>query len=89
MAKITLENTREHELSITGLDEDGNFTQVVIPAATQHPTNQGKFVNGTAEADGAFVAAMTKKSKVIQHYFDEGWLVSSKPTADKKDGKTE
>lgn len=75
MAKIIIENTREHEISISGMDNNGELTQVTVPAARQHETDQVELVNGVAEADDAFVNAITKKSKAVQHYFDEGWLV--------------
>lgn len=86
MAKIIIENTREHEISISGMDENGDLVQVTVPAARQHPTEQGEFINGVTDADDAFVNAILKKSKAVQHYFDEGWLVivKSAGAADKK-----
>jgi hypothetical protein len=85
MAKIILENTREHEVSISGMDENGDLVQVTVPAARQHPTEQGEFINGVTEADDAFVNAIVKKSKAVAHYFEEGWLVVVKSAAaDKK-----
>jgi hypothetical protein len=84
MAKIILENTRENDISISGMDENGDLIQFTVPAARQHPTEQGEIINGTAEADDAFVNAIVKKSKAVAHYFDEGWLLIVKPAgADK------
>ena len=81
MAKIKLENTREHEITISGLDENGELVQVTTPGSRAHPTEQGQVVNGVTEADDAFIDAMTKKSKAVRHYFDEGWLVIVKPAS--------
>ncbi len=72
MAKITLENTREHDISLAVVAA-GGATQVTIPAARQDAADKNKLVNGSAEADDAFVTA-ARKSPVVAHYFDEGWL---------------
>ncbi len=72
MGKITLENTREHDITINATGEDG-VVQVIVPGARQDPADKNKLVHGRAEADDAFVTA-AKKHPVVSHYFDEGWL---------------
>jgi hypothetical protein len=89
MAKIIIENTREHEVSISGLNENSELVQVTVPSARQHPTEQGEFINGAVEADDAFVNAMKKKSKAVQFYFDEGWLVVVKSSGAKASASQE
>lgn len=79
MAKITIENTREHDITINATGEDG-VVQVTVPSARQDPADKNKSVNGRADADDAFVAA-AKKSPVVAHYFEEGWLRIAKQPA--------
>ncbi|HQL09717.1 MAG TPA: hypothetical protein PLE35_08980 [Lentisphaeria bacterium] len=86
MAKITIENTREHDITIfaTGeaifaTGEDG-VVQVTVPGARQDPADKNKLVHGRAEADDAFITA-AKKNPVVTHYFEEGWLRIAKQPA--------
>lgn len=79
MAKIILENTREHDITINAAGEDG-VVQVTVPGARQDPNDKNELVNGRAEADDSVVAA-AKKHPVVAHYFDEGWLRVAKQPA--------
>ena len=79
MAKIILENTREHDITLSVAGADG-LVQVTVPGARQDPTDKHKLVNGTAESDDDFVAA-AKKNPVVAHYFEEGWLRIAKQPA--------
>lgn len=85
MAKVTIENSTESDLCITGFDGQGNLVQVLVPSARE--AGEDQIVNGQIEAEDTFVSAVAKKSAVIQHYFDEGWLAYAKPTAEKKSSK--
>ncbi len=77
MAKVTVENTREHDITINAHNKSGELVQVTIPAARQDAADKNKLVNGSAEVDDEFVAA-AKKYAVVKHYFEEGWLVPGK-----------
>lgn len=78
MAKIILENTREHDITINAHNKNGELEQVTIPGARQSAEDKNKLVNGRIDADEEFVSA-AKKHAVVKHYFEEGWLVSGKP----------
>lgn len=84
MAKIILENLREHEITIAGLDDSGELVQVIVPASRQNPNVPDEIVVGSAEADDTFVEAMRKKP-VVASYFDQDWLrIAASPDADAK-----
>jgi hypothetical protein len=87
MAKIQLENIREHDLTISGLNEAGELVQVSIPAARLSNGGTGDIIKGVAEADDAFVEAMRKKSPVVAHFFGEGWLTVAKTETGKAKAK--
>ena len=70
--KITLENTRKHDINLCVATKE-DIKRVSIPAARAEGPQQ-KLVNGRAECDGDLVAQARKNSKVVQHYFSEGWL---------------
>lgn len=74
MAKVTVENTREHDITINAHNKSGELVQITIPAARQSESDKNNLVNGSAEVDDEFVAA-AKKHAVVKHYFDEGWLI--------------
>jgi hypothetical protein len=78
MATIKLQNTREHEISLSAFDKDNNLTTVTVPAGRDD--GNGGFTKGFAEADDSFVE-IARKSPVVAHYFDEGWLSVVKPAA--------
>ena len=80
MAKIILENTREHDITLNVTAESGELLQVTVPAARQSPNDKNELVSGRAEADDAIVTA-AKKNPVVSHYFDEGWLRIAKQPA--------
>lgn len=80
MAKIILENTREHDITINVTAESGELLQVTVPAARQSATDKNETVAGRTETDDAIVAA-AKKNPVVAHYFDEGWLRVAKQPA--------
>lgn len=84
MAKVILENTREHDITLSALDDNGELVQITIPSARQSTVDREQLVNGVAEADDSFIEAVTKKSKAVAAYFDEGWLVVSTPAAAEK-----
>lgn len=82
MALVTVENTREHEITLNVVPKGGELAQVTIPAARQSADDKNKIVNGSAQIDDALIAE-ARKDKVVAHYFDEGWLQIVK-----KPGKT-
>lgn len=69
MAKIIIENTRAHDITLS--HKSGT---VVVPAARENATKRDEIIHGTAEADEAVVADLRKSSPVVEHYFAEGWL---------------
>lgn len=71
MAK--LENTREHDITISAVLK-GVVTQATVPGARQNPDNRNELIHGVAEVDDALIAAAKKDSPVVAHYFEEGWL---------------
>lgn len=87
MAKIQLENIREHEITISGLNDGGELVQITVPAARLSNGGTGDPIKGVAEADDAFVEAMRKKSPVVAHFFDEGWLTVAKTETGKAKAK--
>lgn len=72
MAKILIENTREHDITLNAAGAEG-VVQVTVPGARQDANDKNKLVYGVAEADDALVEE-AKKSPVVAHYFKEGWL---------------
>lgn len=80
MAKIILENTREHDITLNAVNNDGELVQVIVPAARQSQTDKNEIINGQAEADDSVVAS-AKKNPVVAHYFSEGWLRGAKQLA--------
>lgn len=89
MAKVLIENTREHDITVSALVK--NVTaQATVPGARQNPDNRNELIHGVAEVDSELLD-IAKKSPVVQHYFDAGWLKSAtkKAIADqaKLDGK--
>ena len=84
MAKVILENTREHDITLSALDTNGELVQITIPSARQSTVDREQLVNGVAEADDSFLDAVKQKSKAVAAYFDEGWLVVSTPSAAEK-----
>ena len=81
MAKIKLQNTREHDITLSAFDKDNIQTTVTVPGGRDD--GKGGFTKGFAEADDSFVEAASK-SPVVAHYFDEGWLSIVKPAATSK-----
>lgn len=86
MAKILLENSREHDITLHLQNKGGVIESVTIPGARQNPDNRNELINGVGEADGELVEAAKKASPVVKHYFDEGWLktASKKAIEDQK-----
>lgn len=83
MANVTLENTREHDITLSITGASGELVQVTIPAARQNHDDKTEIVYGRTDADNAVILA-AKKSPVVEHYFDEGWLRVAKPVQDAK-----
>jgi len=87
MAKIILENTREHDITLNVTAESGEWVQVTVPAARQSQADKNEIINGQAEADDSIVSA-AKKNQVVAHYFSEGWLrVAKQPAKQAQDAK--
>lgn len=86
MAKILLENTREHDITLALKDKSGVIQQVTIPGARQNPDNRNELIHGVGEAESEHVEAAKKSSPVVAHYFEEGWLktASKKAIEDQK-----
>lgn len=86
MAKILLENTREHDLTLHLSGKGGVIESVTIPGARQNPDNRNELIHGVGEADGDLVEAAKKASPIVKHYFEEGWLkpASKKAIEDQK-----
>lgn len=82
MALVTIENTREHDITLHIAAKDGEQSQVTIPGARQSASDKNEIVNGSAQVEDTFIAE-AKKNKVVAHYFDEGWLVLPKKAAPK------
>jgi hypothetical protein len=81
MPKITLENLREHDITLHLPQEGGGLVQATIPAAKIGADE--KLAPGEAEVDDELIEAAGKSSPVVRHYFDEGWLrrkATAKPT---------
>lgn len=72
--KITIENTREHDIVINASSGSG-VTMAVIPAAKQDPEDRNKLIHGTALVEEALLEKASK-SPVVKHYFKEGWLLA-------------
>lgn len=89
MAKVLIENTREHDITVSALVKSVT-AQATVPGARQNPDNRNELIHGVAEVDSELLD-IAKKSPVVQHYFDEGWLkpATKKAIADqaKLDGK--
>lgn len=74
MAKVQVENLREHDITVHATNDDGVVGQVTVPAAKQNPDDRSELVPGVAEMDSAMLAAARRDSPVVRHYFEEGWL---------------
>lgn len=73
MAKVVILNTREHIIHLNATpDPQKPIPSVSIPCARKHDLTD-KLAPGRIEIEGEHLAAF-KKSKVVQHYFKEGWL---------------
>lgn len=89
MAKILIENTREHDITVNVPGGAGEVVQVTVPAARQNPEDKSELINGRAEVDDSIIEA-GRQNPVVAHYFEEGWLrvvvskPAAKPAADKK-----
>lgn len=86
MAKVLLENTREHDITLALKSKDGVVHQVTIPGARQNPANRNELIHGVGEADSEHIDLAKKTSPVVAHYFEEGWLktASKKAIEDQK-----
>jgi hypothetical protein len=73
MAKVILENSRSHDITLH-LSQKDQVSSVTIPAAKQNPQDREQLIPGRAEVDGGLVAATMKSYPVVKHYFDKGWL---------------
>jgi ParB-like chromosome segregation protein Spo0J len=73
MAKVLIENTREHDITLSALVKTVTV-QATVPGARQNPDNRNELIHGVAEVDGELLDLAKKNSPVVQHYFDEGWL---------------
>jgi hypothetical protein len=73
MTKIVLENTRTHDLTICVPTENKGILHARVPGARPHGDDQ-KLVNGRAEVDAEIVELGRANSKIVEHYFAEGWL---------------
>jgi hypothetical protein len=76
MAKIVIENTREHDII---LNTANNLGSVTIPAARPNPDPDAKdkLIPGTATLDDSFLKE-AQKSEVVKGYFNDGWLRNQK-----------
>ena len=74
MAKVILENTREHDITVHLQSKGGVISQVTVPGARQNPDNRNELIHGVAEVDGELIEGAKKASPVVAHYFEEGWL---------------
>lgn len=72
MAKVLLENTREHDLTISALVK-GVVEQATVPGARQNPDNRNELIHGVASVDEELIG-IAKKNPVVSHYFSAGWL---------------
>lgn len=73
MAKVLLENTREHDLTIS-VSVKGVVTHATIPGARQNPNNRNELINGVGEVDSEVIDAAKKSSPVVAGWFDDGAL---------------
>lgn len=79
MAKVRLENTRGHDITLMVRDkETGETLQATVPMARE-VTEDGKKAlrNGEAEVDDAILAA-AKTNPACKAYFADGWLIEPK-----------
>lgn len=81
MATVTIENSREHDITLSVVTGEGPAT-ITVPGARQNPEDRNELINGRSEADDAFLAE-AKKNPVVAHYFDAGWLREAKSAAKK------
>lgn len=79
MAKTILENTREHDITISAVAEGGEVVSETIPMAKSVKQPDGSFrtENGVGEIDSGLLEA-AKEKLVVLHYFSEGWLIERK-----------
>lgn len=81
MAKVTIENTREHDINLALSLDGGLVHQVVVPGAREDVEDRSKTIVGTAEVEEELIEATRKRSEVVEHYFSEGWLRVKKAKA--------
>jgi hypothetical protein len=70
MAKVTIENTREHDIILAA-----QSTTVTVPAArpNDNPDAKDKTIPGSIVMDDSFLKE-AQKSDVVKYYFSDGWL---------------
>lgn len=74
MAKVLIENSRDHDLVLSRMDKDNGIVSVTIPGARQDPSDRNQVIKGLAEVEQEHIDLCTKASPVVKHYFEEGWL---------------
>ena len=80
MAKVLVENTREHPIDLNFADEKTKEAQLVtVPPAT---LSDNKLQNGWIEIDAA-VLKSARANKGVEAYFTEGYLVLAGEVAEK------
>lgn len=80
--KIT--NNREHDITITTLDNDGNPASATIPAAKRNPLTIDKLDVSAVDIDENLFKSALKKNQAVQAMIDEGWLQVDSKTAEAK-----
>lgn len=75
MSLTRLRNNQEHDIVLSYTSKENVITNAIIPATIEDPDDRQKKLFGFGEIDSAALESLRKDNKVVQHYFNEGWLV--------------
>jgi len=79
MANVTVRNTTESQIHITGINPtNGDVVDVAVPGGTMD-ADSNKLVPGSAEVDQSFLEAQIKRAASVKAHFAEGRLQVIKP----------
>lgn len=76
MADVLIQNTKLHDIRINVIIKN-QLTTLIFPNAKQNPADRNEIIKGEMTVDDA-VLKEAMKSKVVQHYFEAGWLAEKR-----------
>ena len=79
MANVTVRNTTESQIHITGINPtNGEVVDVAVPGGTMD-ADSNKLVPGSAQIEQSFLEAQIKRAASLKAHFAEGRLQVIRP----------